>query len=184
MIPVPRSTLLAAALLLAACDRGRPADRPAESPATPPAAAPDSVPAPVDSAGLRAVRDVVAHLGERMQVVSLLAPDSTVAGQLAEAYGSLVTPQLLATWTARPDSAPGRRVSSPWPDHIRIDSVRPVRDDLVEVTGAVVYVTSVERARGGAAATAPVRLEVSRAEGGAWRVSGYSEGASRADGAP
>jgi hypothetical protein len=184
MMPVPRSALLAGALLLAGCDDGRPAGGAARVPASSAAAVPDTAAPAADSARLRAVRDVVAHFGERMQAVSLLASDSTVAGQLAEVYGSLVTPQLLAAWTARPDSAPGRRVSSPWPDHIRIDAVRPVRDDLVEVTGAVVYVTSVERARGGSAATAPVRLEVSRAEGGAWRVSGYTEGASRAGGAP
>jgi hypothetical protein len=179
----PRPTLLAAALLLAGCDGSRAADRAADSTAARSAPPPaEGVPA-ADSMRQHAVRDVVAHFGERLQAVSLLAPDSVVAAQLAEAYGALVTPQLLAAWTARPDSAPGRRVSSPWPDHIRIDSLRPLRDDLVEVTGAVVYVTSVERARGGSAATAPVRLEVSRSDGGNWRISDYTEGAPRADGA-
>ena len=182
MMPAPRSSLLAAAILLAGCDGSRAADRAADSTAAPPTAQAGDRAPPADSTMRRAVRDVVAHLGERMQAVSLLAPDSAVSAQLGEAYGALVTPELLAAWTAYPDSAPGRRVSSPWPDHIRIDSLQPVRDDLVEVTGEVVYVTSVERARGGSAATAPVRLEVGRRADGGWRISGYTEGAQR-DGA-
>ncbi|HET9775312.1 MAG TPA: hypothetical protein VFP77_01955, partial [Gemmatimonadaceae bacterium] len=44
------------------------------------------------------VRDRVQRLGAQMRRVSLLAPDTIVARDMADAYGSLVTPALLASW--------------------------------------------------------------------------------------
>src|SRR5690348_5068827 len=103
-------TLLACATLLAGC--GRP-DAVAVGGS---ARAADTAVVPLDPE--RAVRRLVRLFGSRMQTVSLLAPDSIAASRLQEAYGTLVTPDLLSDWMARPTAAPGRRVSSPWPDRI------------------------------------------------------------------
>lgn len=131
----------------------------------------------IDPAGQQsAVRDLVARFGARMQTVSLLAPDSIRSAQLREAYGALVTPELLADWVAHPDRAPGRRVSSPWPDSIAVQAVREVGAGELEVTGTVLYVTSVERTHGGSAASEPVRLRVRRTADSSWRISAYAEG--------
>ena len=134
-----------------------------------------------DSAGFaeqqREVEETVARLGSRMQSVSLLAPANAVEQDLRDAYGDVVTVELLNGWIARPDSAPGRRASSPWPDRIDIETVRQLSSNLVEVSGVVVYVTSVERSRQGNAITRAVRLRVARMPDGSWRISEYQESA-------
>ena len=71
------------------------------------------------------VRDIVTRFGTRLRDVSLLAPAPDVSRAMRDAYGRLVTPSLLDRWLGAPTSAPGRQVSSPWPDHIAIDSVVP-----------------------------------------------------------
>lgn len=70
-----------------------------------------------------AARQVAEELARRERLVSLLAPDSVVRRELADAYGDLVTPSLLADWQARPASAPGRQVSNPWPARLEITSM-------------------------------------------------------------
>lgn len=124
----------------------------------------------------QAVEEVVAQFGSRMQRVSLLAPDSIASAQLQEAYGTLVTPEVLAEWMSQPASAPGRRVSSPWPDHIEVQSIVPSGTDEFDVTGEVVYLTSVEQDSGGRAASEPARLHVRRSGDGSWRISAYTQG--------
>lgn len=124
----------------------------------------------------RAAEEIIARFGSRMKMVSLLAPDSAVAAAVREAYGELVTRELLSTWMEQPTLAPGRRVSSPWPARIEVETVRQLADNLIEVTGDVVYVTSVERSQEGSDATEPVRLRVTRRPDGSWRISEYAEG--------
>jgi hypothetical protein len=116
-------------------------------------------------------RDVVEQLGRRLKQVSLLAPDDIVAQQIGGAYASLVTPALLNAWTADPDSAPGRFVSSPWPDRIEVQSIEPADGGACRVEGAVVYVTSLELTTGEAASREPIVLWVQK--DGGWRVSAY-----------
>jgi hypothetical protein len=127
-----------------------------------------------------AVEQVVAKFGSMMQQVSLLAPDSIASARLQDAYGGLVTPDLLADWMARPDSAPGRRVSSPWPDRIEVQSVTPAGTDEFDVVGEVVYLTSQEQTAGSRAASEPARLHVRRTGDGSWRISAYRQGAAAA----
>jgi hypothetical protein len=122
-------------------------------------------------------RHVVERLGDRMKRVSLQAPDSVVRRQIREAYAPLVTPDLLETWMANPARAPGRRVSSPWPERIEVRSVKAGRDDSCLVEGEVVYVTSVELTQGGTAARESVTLQV--VADSAWRVSAYAPGPGR-----
>lgn len=118
-------------------------------------------------------RRVVEQLGSRMRRVSLLAPDSVVQRELRDAYADLVTSALLASWTQRPTIAPGRRVSSPWPARVDIDSITP-EDNHCIVKGDVVYVTSADT-------TSPVdRREVTMRviDERGWRVSAYDEASS------
>jgi hypothetical protein len=92
-----------------------------------------------------------------------------------EAYSGLATPALLARWSADPAHAPGKDVSSPWPERIRIDSVAPAGAGECRVTGEIVYLTSVEAAKGGAAALEPVAVRV--VNDGGWRVSAFDAAA-------
>jgi hypothetical protein len=144
------------------------------------AACGDRAPAPRAGAGGNAgastctdpgVRQVVEQFGGRMKMVSTLAPDSIAARAVREAYSGLVTPTLLDRWGADPAHAPGKDVSSPWPERIRIDSMAAAGTGECRVSGAIVYVTSVEMANGGAAALVPVTLRVVSDDG--WRISAF-----------
>lgn len=152
---------------LLACGDGRPRDDTGTG---------ASAAAPSDQG---AARHVVEQFGERMRMVSVLGPDSIVSRELREAYGALVSAQLLARWVARPDSAPGRRVSSPWPQRIRIDSIAPVSRDTLMVLGAVLYATSADSA-GDDSPSERVMLRIARARDSAWRITEFS----RQDAAP
>lgn len=130
-----------------------------------------------------AARDVVQRFGERLRDVSLLAPDSAVSREMREAYAPFVATSLLDAWIARPSSAPGRKVSSPWPARIEIDSVQPVSGGGCRVVGDVVYLTSVEETRGGVANREHVTLRVANNSG--WRVAGFDVATSASpDGEP
>jgi hypothetical protein len=148
--------IAAAAVVATSCDERKPAPR-AESARS------------CDAPGVRAV---VEQLGERMKRVSLLAPDSVLAREIRQAYAPLVTPDLLAAWIAEPARAPGRDVSSPWPERIDIRTVEAAGTELCRVEGDLVYVTSAELTKGGAAVRKPVVLEV-RSDGAEWRISAY-----------
>src|SRR5690606_31577422 len=114
----------------------------------------DAAPSCADGGAAAAVR----RLGERMKEVSLLAPDSLVAAGIREAYAPLVTPELLALWLSDPRRAPGREVSSPWPERIDVLSVEAAGEGACRVEGEVVLMTSAEAAGGGEAARSPVTL--------------------------
>lgn len=58
-----------------------------------------------------------------------------------------------------PDHAPGREISSPWPERIEIRSVAAAGPGRGCVAGEVVYLTSVEMVHGGAALRKPVIFE-------------------------
>jgi hypothetical protein len=68
-----------------------------------------------------AVRDLVDNFGKKLRNVSLLAPDA--AQELQKQYAEFVSPVLLETWMKDVSKAPGRKVSSPWPDRIEITSL-------------------------------------------------------------
>jgi hypothetical protein len=104
--------------------------------------------------------------------VSLLAPPDALRGQIEAEYAPFVTPELLAAWLADPAGAPGRQVSSPWPERIEVREVVP-QEGGYRVTGEVVYVTGVEQAAGGAARREPVAMTVVPGTGGGWRIASY-----------
>lgn len=71
-----------------------------------------------------AVTSLVEQFGQKLQMVSLLAPADTVRQVMQEQYSAYVTPDLLAKWQSDPQNAPGRLTSSPWPDRIEISSLK------------------------------------------------------------
>lgn len=149
--------MLAMSLLAAACSGG---DAAPEPDADTSAAQCDEV----------AARGVVGQLGERLKDVPLLAPDSTLSASIREAYEPLVTPELLSEWLATPADAPGRHVSSPWPDRIEILSVTAAAPGTCLVEGNVLHVTSADTTAAGALRS-PVQVTVRDRDG--WRVSAY-----------
>lgn len=123
-----------------------------------------------DDSGVRAV---VERLGERMKDVPLLAPDSILVGEIRDAYTELVTPDLLESWISEPSRAPGREVSSPWPDRIEVRSLESAGAGACRVEGEVVYMTSTEVSQGGAVSREPVTVSVE--QDGAWLVSAFEK---------
>lgn len=142
-------------------DGGAPPESPAPSIVTP---APTETPDPE-----QAVRDLTGAFGARLRDVSLTAPADDVRNSIRESYGPFVSPQLLALWLDHPAGAPGRLVSSPWPDRIDIRSVTALSDTDYEVKGDIIEVTSVEAGSEDAAAKLPVTLRVALVAGD-WRI--------------
>ena len=118
------------------------------------------------------VRSVVEDFGRRIQAVPLQSPH--VLEEMRERYTELVSPELLQKWVGDISQAPGRIVSSPWPDRIEITSVVEETSDKYLVTGYVAEVTSVEVVSGGAANKIPVRITVEKAEG-RWMITEYTQ---------
>ncbi len=63
------------------------------------------------------VRYVVENFGKRLQNVSLQSPDAVQ--EMQKQYSESVSPALLETWMNDLSKAPGRVISSPWPDRHR-----------------------------------------------------------------
>ena len=112
-----------------------------------------------------AVQELVTQFGGKLQMVSLLAPEDVLRESLDENYGGLVSPALLEKWMEEPTAAPGRLVSSPWPDRIEIAGATKISDEEYEVEGHIIEVTSVEKEGGGVAAKKPITLTVIKIEG-------------------
>jgi len=119
-----------------------------------------------------AVRYVVESFGRRLQNVSLQSPN--VAQAIREQYAEFVSPELLEAWAKDVSKAPGRVVSSPWPDRIEITALVKEGADKYAVTGFVVEITSIELVNGGAAAKIPVRIVVEKRVG-RWLITEYAE---------
>jgi len=125
----------------------------------------DATPPAAENDGQEAesvVRELVTEFGKRLQMVSLLAPEDSLRASLEENYGGLVSSELLSKWADRPENAPGRLVSSPWPDRIEITSIEEVEEGY-KVQGKIVEVTSAEEDK--PAAERPITLTVTEAEG-------------------
>ncbi len=124
-----------------------------------------------ETADESAVRSLVKEFGKRLQAVSLLSPKKLLDASLQENYGGLVSPGLITEWQSNPHKAPGRMVSSPWPDRIEISVVikSPEPENTYEVKGEIIEITSVEKENGEAAAKRPVRLLAAKA-GDRWQI--------------
>ncbi len=130
------------------------------------------------------VRATVAAFGKRLQIVSLLGPKEHVAAAMQSAYGSYIAPQLLTEWLNDPLHAPGRRTSSPWPDHIDIKSVTKVGETKYDVQGEIVDVDNEGGGIGEMPTEAARRAVAMRLErsGDAWRITALTLGSYPGDG--
>ncbi|MGH7141045.1 MAG: hypothetical protein ACREGH_00210 [Minisyncoccia bacterium] len=121
--------------------------------------------------GVAAASLTLARFGMVLQQVSLLAPSasSTIAAQ----YAPYVAPALLLEWESDPSVAPGREVSSPWPDHVEITSAA-AQGNAVNLAGNIVLMTSNEVEHGGNAGLIPFTATISNV-GGSWLITNFSE---------
>jgi hypothetical protein len=132
-----------------------------------------SIPSTANDAAEEAeISELVENFGKRLQMVSLLAPD--VGQELQKQYSAFVSPALLEIWLDDVSKAPGRMVSSPWPDRIEIMALSRAGSDRYKITGFIVEVTSTEVGTDEAAAKIPVHMIVQRAAGG-WLITEYAE---------
>lgn len=118
------------------------------------------------TSGADMASSTVASFGQTLQNVSLLAPNAS--STIATTYAPYVDPALLKQWEANPESAPGRVVSSPWPDHIQITSVTPQGAGYV-VDGNLIFMTSNSAENGGNDGTTPVVIQLLD-ENGSWMI--------------
>lgn len=105
---------------------------------------------------------LVEEFGQRLKKVSLVASEQIVKQSIEENYGDLISQSLLTKWLKEPDSVPGRRVSSPWPERIEVEKIEQSAEDEFKVSGEVVEITSVEQLNGGYAARYPISLIVKK----------------------
>lgn len=117
------------------------------------------------------VRSLVEGFGKRLATVSLQSPNA--AEEMKQQYAQYVSPTLLEGWMANPLSAPGRMVSSPWPDRIEITSLTKEGADRYIVHALVIEVTSMEVVKRGVAAEIPVVIELQKNQGH-WVITGYT----------
>jgi len=118
------------------------------------------------------VRNLVENFGKRLQRVSLLAPNALQ--DLQKQYSEFVSPTLLETWMNDISNAPGRMVSSPWPDRIEITTLTRETPDKYVINGFVVEITSTEVASDEAANKIPVHIVVERDQE-QWLIKEYAE---------
>ncbi|WP_284646016.1 hypothetical protein [Paenibacillus silviterrae] len=85
---------------------------------------------------------LVESFGSKLQMVSLSAPNELISKNIQENYGNLVSQELLTKWQSDPVHAPGRQVSSPWPDRIEVQSDEKVSNDMYRVKGQIIEITS------------------------------------------
>ncbi|OPY58355.1 MAG: hypothetical protein A4E55_00939 [Pelotomaculum sp. PtaU1.Bin035] len=109
-----------------------------------------------------AVTSLVENFGSKLQTVSLLAPKDIVNKSIQENYGGFVSPTLLAEWQSDPQNAPGRLTSSPWPDHIKIETIKKLSEYEYEVKGEIIEITSTEKVNGGVAAQRQITLKIKK----------------------
>lgn len=106
---------------------------------------------PVDTAVEQEKQDVISlvkEFGNALKTVSLSAPDEIVAESIKEQYSDFISPELLAKWQSDPQSAPGRVLSSPWPDRIDVISIEDDGNDGYVVSGEIIEVTNAEQQSG------------------------------------
>lgn len=111
----------------------------------------------VDNLVQNNVEKTVKDFGAQLQKVSLLAPEDILKESIQSQYSSFVSAELLNQWLAHPQKAPGRVVSSPWPDHIVVENIQKTQDQY-QVQGFIVLMTSNEIEHGGEAGRQSVSL--------------------------
>ncbi len=113
-----------------------------------------------------AVSAVVVDFGSYLKSIPLQEGEEDLKRDIQNNYGRFVTADLLAIWRATPSLAPGRLTSSPWPDHIDIESVTP-QGQTYAVSGKLVMLTS-----SGSAGEQPIAAILIK-EDGNWKIAAF-----------
>lgn len=116
------------------------------------------------TAEMNEVTEFVQSFGEQLKMVSLLAPEDVTRDAMVKYYGDYVSEDLIEKWVKDSDNAPGRQVSSPWPERIDVLSAEKTDENTYIVKGTIIEVTSVELKEGGAAAKRQITLEIKRSD--------------------
>jgi hypothetical protein len=109
------------------------------------------------------VTTVVEEFGRRLHLVSLQSP--AAEEDIRAQYSQFVSPALLDEWVLALPAAPGRMVSSPWPDSIEVTAIEEVTPGRFSVSGNILEMTSWEVTHGGIAGQIPVTMTVEGVEG-------------------
>lgn len=128
----------------------------------------------VASSDQAVITQTVTDFGQKMQMVSLLAPSADVKTAMDANYSAYVVPNLLSIWEANPKAALGRSVSSPWPDRIEVSNVSQNTDGSYTVVGTVVEVVSGQSGNQ-TADTYPVTLTLQKING-QWQITAAMRG--------
>jgi len=118
---------------------------------------------------VESVKSLITNFGEKLKMVSILAPEDILMKSIEENYSEYISTNLLEKWKQDPKSAPGRLTSSPWPDRIEILDLEKVSENEYEVTGEIVEVTSTDQSNGKATSKIPVVLKVIN-DNGKWVI--------------
>lgn len=116
-----------------------------------------------------AVKEAVTNFGMQIQKIPLSGAQSAIVDAINTNYAPYVDPSLLAAWVSNPESAPGRQVSSPWPDHIDVKNVLHNSDGSYTVSGEIIEMTST-----GESGREPVALTVKNING-RWLITSYQQ---------
>jgi len=126
-----------------------------------------------DIADDSSIRTLITQFGSNIQKVSLSAPDAL--NEIANSYAPYASSSLITYWQNNRAFAPGKGLSSPWPDRIEVSAVTKTADGSYVVKGTVIEVTSQEVTHGGIAAQFPVTMTFKK-YGNQWLMTGYEPG--------
>ncbi len=118
------------------------------------------------------IKEVVTSFGNKLKNVSLTQEEEALKEAIKTEYGEFLSPLLLERFLNDPTHAPGKLVSSPWPERIEIlDMYRS--GDYYDVSGEIILWTSEEAVEGsGNAGKEPIFLTLVNMNG-KWLIAEY-----------
>jgi hypothetical protein len=119
------------------------------------------------------VRMTVSGFGDQLKQVPVLAPHDLFVKAMNMYYAIYVAPSLLEEWNARPETAPGRQTSSPWPDRIEVGDVTRNSDGTYSVLGNVVEVANGSNGQE-TVGSYPVRITLTKGPDG-WQITKFEK---------
>lgn len=113
-------------------------------------------------------RQVVDDFGKKLKNVSLLAPKDQLENDAKTNYSGLVADELLNRWLKDTSKMPGRKVSSPWPEKIEVETMSFANEEF-DVQGAVIEMTSESVTQGREAGRYAIELKLKQING-KWQI--------------
>jgi hypothetical protein len=129
-------------------------------------------PKTITKAEKKEVTTLVENFGAKLKEVSLSVPDEVASQEIGQVYAPFVSAGFLSDLTNDPARAPGKTVSSPWPEKIEIASMEKLDAHTIKVTGNIILMTS----GGNAGKTSIVLWARDTSVQGAWLIDQLSYG--------